>query len=292
MDTRLPESAALSESAAGEAPETVPPVVPTARDPIAPEAGDPSGPGVLAELIAAGLVSHEMIGDPARLGGETEALRLLCALVAGPVWRIEPYHYAFRADPGGAPAARAAALEAALQAELGAEAAWVSATEPPEAADLDRPLLLLRAQGAAIEATLEPAGPEVTAVIGARFAAAAARIAAGAEAGSPLAARLEAIEARQAEIVAVLEARAGAEEALGRLGTAVAQALQRIEAQGEALAAHVAREDMVAGRLAELAALAGAPAAFAESLGLTLAEFLARIESREARAPALGGQAG
>ena len=46
------------------------------------------------------------------------------------------------------------------------------------------------------------------------------------------------------------------------------------------LHAHIAREDMVAGRLAELSALAGSPAAFAETLGLTLAEFLARIENR------------
>jgi hypothetical protein len=49
---------------------------------------------------------------------------------------------------------------------------------------------------------------------------------------------------------------------------------------------------MVAGRLAELAALAGAPAAFAEGLGVTLAEFLARIENREALGPARTVQAG
>ena len=49
-----------------------------------------SAPAALADLIAAGLVSHEMIGDPARLGGEAAALRALCGLVAGPVWRIEP----------------------------------------------------------------------------------------------------------------------------------------------------------------------------------------------------------
>ena len=177
MDTRIPESRP-SEAAAPRSD---------------------SGPAVLAELIAAGLVSHEMIGDPARLGGEAEALRLLCGLVAGPVWRIEPWHYAFRADPGGAPAARAAELEAALAAELGADAVWVSATERPEAADLDRPLLMLRAQAEAVEAALEAAGPELTAVIGARFAAAAARIAAGAEDGG-LAERLAAIEARQAAI--------------------------------------------------------------------------------------------
>ena len=57
-------------------------------------------PSVLGDLIAAGLVSHEMIGDPARLGGETAALHALCGLVAGPVYRIDAYHYAFRAGPG------------------------------------------------------------------------------------------------------------------------------------------------------------------------------------------------
>ena len=55
-----------------------------------------SAPAALADLIAAGLVSHEMIGDPSRLGGEAEALRTLCGLVSGSVWRIEPFHYAFR----------------------------------------------------------------------------------------------------------------------------------------------------------------------------------------------------
>ena len=49
---------------------------------------------------------------------------------------------------------------------------------------------------------------------------------------------------------------------------------------------------MVAGRLAELAAMAGTPAAFRETLGVTLAEFLARIENREALAPARSTQAG
>ena len=64
-----------------------------------------AGPAALADLVAAGLVSHEMIGDPARLGGEAAALRLLCAHVSGSIWRIEPYHYAFRLEarrrPGG-----------------------------------------------------------------------------------------------------------------------------------------------------------------------------------------------
>ena len=48
----------------------------------------------------------------------------------------------------------------------------------------------------------------------------------------------------------------------------------------------------MAGRLAELSQLAGSPAAFAESLGVTLAEFLARIENREALLPGRTIQAG
>ena len=61
--------------------------------------------------------------------------------------------------------------------------------------------------------------------------------------------------------------------------------LERLDAQAEVLHAHIGREDMVAGRLAELAELAGAPAAFQETLGLTLAEFLARLERRAEEAP-------
>jgi hypothetical protein len=297
VDTRFPESAA------DPAPVAAPDSRRTAPDVTRPH----SGPAVLADLIAAGLVSHEMIGDPGRLAGEAEALRLLCALVAGPVWRIEPYHYAFRADPDGVPEERAAALEAALAAELGAGAVWVSATERPEAVDLDQPLLLLRAQGEAVQGALEAAGPELQAVIGARFAAATARLAAGAEPGTALDARLAAIETRQEAMLAALAAHAEAEqtgaeqtggaEALGRLGATLGQVLQRLDAQAEVLHAHIAREDMVAGRLAELAAIAGAPAAFQETLGLTLAEFLARLEaSSGARgaeaAPARTTQAG
>jgi hypothetical protein len=227
-----------------------------------------SAPAALADLIAAGLVSHEMIGDPGRLGGETEALKTLCDLVAGPVWRIEPYHYAFRAAPGDlggtlgetAPEAQAAALEAALQAALGAEAVWVSATDLlPEAPALDAPLLLLRAQAEAVAGGLEAAGPELQAIIGARFAAAAARLAAG-ETGI-LAERLAAIEARQTALLAAVEA-AAAQAARERADQAAAI---------ERLAAAIGARD--ADQIAELAA-------FRETLGLTLAEFLADLERR------------
>jgi hypothetical protein len=262
-----------------------------------PDSAPPdSAPTALADLVAAGLVSHEMIGDPARLGPEAEVLRALCGLVAGPIWRIEPFHYAFRAGAGPegptprTPEAAAAALEAALGVELGAEAVWVNATEPlPESAPLDQPLLLLRAQGAAAAAGIEAAGPEVQAVISARFAAETARIvgdlAAGLDAGGPLAARLGAIEARQGEILAALAGRAGEGAALQRIAEALAALLPRVEAQAETLRAHIAREDLVAGRLAELSAMAGTPAAFQETLGLTLAEFLARLERRAEEAP-------
>ena len=262
-----------------------------------------SAPAALADLIAAGLVSHEAIGDPDRLGGETETLRALCALVSGPVWRLEPFHYAFRAaagDLGGTlgdrdPEDWAAALETALQADLGEGAAWITPTDLVGAATaLDRPLLLLRAHAEAVTGGLAAAAPELQAVIGARFAAAAARLAAGeAEASfaamattGPLAERLAAIEARQAEILAALEPRAALGGTLARLSETLAAVLDRLDAQSEVLHGHLGREEMIAGRLAELAERATAPEAFQESLGVTIAEFLARLERREAEAPA------
>ncbi len=261
-----------------------------------------SAPTALADLIAAGLVSHELIGDPARLGGEAAALAALCGLVSGPVWRIEPYHYAFRT--GGEAEAAAAALETALQETLGPDAVWVSATDAGTEAEagLDQPLLLLRAQAGAVTEALADAGPELQAVVSARFATSAARLAAGmvtAEAGDAAGAlgrRLAAIEAQQAEILAALATVSVRNESMaemlettlgrltGQLEQTLSGAITRLESQAEALASHVAREDIVAGRLAELSAQAIAPAAFEESLGVTLAEFLAQIE-RRAEAP-------
>jgi hypothetical protein len=266
-------NAGLTNSSDGGSRDAIPPVH-REVDPV--DSPSDSAPTALADLIAAGLVSHEMIGDPGRLGGEAEALRTLCGLVAGPIWRIAPFHYAF-ADPGD-PDDRAAALAAALAAELGPEAAFVTATEPPEAAAPEAPLLLLRAHGRAV---LEAAGPELTAIVGARFAAEAARLATAADAG-PLAARLAAIETRQAALLAAVEAQAAG---IARLAETVGRLIERLEAQAGTLEAHIAREDLVAGRLAELAAIAGAPAAFQETLGVTLAEFLAQLERRAAEAP-------
>lgn len=259
-----------------------------------------AAPTVLGELIAAGLVSHEMIGDPGRLGGETAALHALCGLVAGPVYRIDAYHYAFRAGPGDlggrlgalAPGDWTAALEAALAEALGAEAVWLNPTDlMAEDAALSPPLMLLRAQGAAAGGALEAAGPGVLAVVNARYAAEVARLTAAAagEDGGALADRLAAIEARQAAILDRLEARDAARgtetAALARLSETLAVALQRLDAQAEVLHGHIAREDRVAGRLAEIAALPAASGDFEERLGLTLAEFLARLEARDADAP-------
>ena len=159
----------------------------------------------------------------------------------------------------------------------------MNATEPlpgDDAALLEQPLLLLRAQGGATAEALVAAGPELQAVINARFAVETARLAASVEPGAPLAARLVAIETRQAEILAMLAARSGIDAALARLTETLAVALQRLDAQSEVLHGHIAREDLVAGRLAELSQLALGPAAFQETLGLTLAEFLARLERR------------
>lgn len=288
-----------------------------------------SAPAALADLIAAGLVSHEMIGDPSRLAGEAETLRILCGLVSGSVWRIEPFHYAFRVGPGdlggacdGAGVdAQASALEGALQAALGVDAVWVNATDlvptalrtpyaapgadsPGSSGPLpDAPLLLLHAGDAARRAVLEVAGPEAQAVIGARFAVAAARLAAGLGEEGGLAGRLAAIETRQAAILAALEAEAARAErerseqgaALDRLAgaiTALAAGIDAAAARSESVAASMAASvaasvaETMAGTAAqaaeETAARFAELAAFRETVGLTLAEFLAELERRGA----------
>ena len=267
---------------------------------------DPA-PTALADLIAAGIVSHEMIGDPAALGSEAEALQMLCAQVLGPVWRLDPFHYAFRARPedlGGrlatiAPEDWTAALEAALRVALGADAVWISAADVAPAASLpDLPLLLLRAQGSALAEGLAAAGPGTQAVIQARFAVEAARLAAGAEPGSALAHRLAVIETRQEEMLemvarateAATEAATGA-ATLGRLGATLAAAIERLDAQVAELGKQATQIEFLAGR-----APAPEAAAFPTELALTLAEFLARLEQgadgRAAQAPALAPRLG
>ena len=262
-----------------------------------------SAPAALADLIAAGLVSHEVIGDPARLGAEAETLRALCGVVAGPVWRIDAFHYAFRAQPADlagrlaalAPEDWTAALEAALQAELGPEAVWVSPVDILAGgdADLDQPLLLLRAQAAAIGGALEAAPAGLQAIINARYAGEVARLTAATEADRGLDARLAAIEAGQERILGLIAAPPPGEAALARLEAGVTatlnavleEVLRRLDGQEALMRAQAAeaeaRIETLAGRTA---AADPGQAAFRESLGLTLAEFLARLETQAAPA--------
>ncbi len=252
---------------------------------------DTPAPAALSDLIAAGLVSHEMIGDPAKLGGEAGCLRALCALIGGPVYRIEAYHYAFRAGPGDldgklatlVPGDWTEAIEAALSAALGEDAVWLNATDllPEADAVFAQPILLLRAQDAAVTGALESAGPGLQAVINAGYAAECARLtleqAISGDAGEGLAERiaerLTALEARQGEILKAQEAQAAvAQEALANLSGTLALVLKRLDAQAAMLGPHLERQDS--------AGLLDAAEAFRKTLGLTLAEFLARIEQR------------
>ena len=306
-------------------PAPAPDIIPDITPGTAPGPGHPQSAlqPALADLIAAGLVSHEMIGDPSLLGEETGALRALCAEIGGPVWRLDPFHYAFRARPedlGGRlaatdPADWTAAIEAALRARLGnvGDAVWISATDleaeleaGPDAVQAapvlaETPLLLLRAQGVAVAEGLAEAAPGTQAVIHARYAVETARLAAGAEPGSALARRLAVIETRQEEILEMMVERAGEAAALGRLSALLQTALDRLDAQGAALAGRIdalaTGEDVRAAEQAAVisAGIAAEVAVFRRDLGLTLAEFLARMEQEAslrvpdlARLPALG----
>ena len=250
-----------------------------------PAAAD--GARVLRDLVAAGLVSHEVIADPALVGPEPAALRALCGLVAGPVYRLEPFHYAFAArdgDLGGAldgrgPAERIAALGAALAAALGPDAVWLGAADLPAeaaasgAADPDplpdllpeAALILLRAQDAATAGGFAAAGPGLRAVIDAHLAVEAARRAAdlAAALGLATAAQAAARDAAAAQEAAALDRRLAALEA--RLETL----LERLPDAREHRPDPAAEEAR----------------AFEARLGLALAEFLARLE-RRADAPA------
>ena len=301
------------------------------------EANPDETPAVLADLIAAGLVSHEMIGDPDRLGGETAALKALCAIVTGPVWRIGAYHYAFRAgtrDLAGrlgamAPGDWTGAITAALTESLGPDAVWLNPTDllPEAGAQLEQPLLFLRAQAAAVADGLSTAGPEVAAVISARYAAEVARLSTGIR--SPLAAHVEALGARLETMGAtlgggmgaLLAAQAGnpdqlarivAEAARGAVTEAVTETLApetaRLEArlaeqmgeiarQSAALQAQATRLEAL-GRMMEaglsglerIATRIAASDGFQETLGLGLAEVIARLDQRASRGDGLNGQ--
>lgn len=302
-----------------------------------PAADPDETPAVLADLIAAGLVSHEMIGDPDRLGGETAALKALCAIVTGPVWRIGAYHYAFRAgarDLGGrlgamSPGDWTGAIAAALTESLGPDAVWLNPTDllPEAGALLEQPLLFLRAQAAAVADGLSAAGPEVAAVISARYAAEVARLSTGIR--SPLAAHVEALGARLETMGAtlgggmgaLLAAQAGnpdqlarivAEAARGAVTEAVTETLApetaRLEArlaeqmgeiarQSAALQAQATRLEAL-GRMMEaglsglerIATRIAASDGFQETLGLGLAEVIARLDQRASRGDGLNGQ--
>ena len=253
-----------------------------------------SAPAALTDLIAAGLVSHEVIGDPSRLGAEAATLQVICRLIAGPVWRIGGFHYAFRAQPGDlggrlaetSPADWTAALETALQAELGADAVWTSPVDILAAAeaDLDQPLLLLRAQADAVSRALDAAPAGIQAVVHAGYAVEVARLTAGADAGGALDRRLEAIEARQDRILALLATRTDGDAVHAEVLEGL---LDRLEAQGALLREQAAALETLGRRLDALAAASGGSEAFQETLGLTLAEFLARLEAPGRAVPAL-----
>ena len=262
-----------------------------------------------------------MIGDPAQLGSEAEALRALCAQVGGPVWRLDPFHYAFRARPedlGGRLAAIApdrwtAALEAALRRRRSGRRRSGSAPPTSCPAEAERSptcrSCCCAPQGAAVAEGLAAAGPGTQAVIQARFAVEAARLAAGAEPGSALARRLAVIETRQEEILEMLVERA--EEAADPraprpAGATLAAALERLDAQAAALAGSRPRPASSPGASPPWPPPPRSPtpqprrpAAFRQDLGLTLAEFLARLEQAAARpaaraalAPALAPRLG
>lgn len=236
-----------------------------------------TAPAALRDLIAARLVSHEAIGDPARLDQEAGVLRALCRIVAGPVYRLEPFHYAFMLRDGDlddrigplTAEARIEALGEALAADLGPEALWVGetglladmmddASAGGRGALPDGTLLVLRARDAAVTAGLAAVDPDLRAVIDARFAAEAARCA--------------------AEFGAAFGLEAATEAAIAALD-------RRIAALETLLVERLGKHD--AARDAALEATAAASRAFEGRLGLALAEFLARLERcGETAAPA------
>lgn len=287
-------------------------------DTLSPDAA----PAALTDLIASGLISHEIIGDPALLGAETPVLARLCELIEGPVYRIDAFHYAFQAragDLGGELGARpvgdwTAALAAAVRGALGEEAVWLTPIDPlPETqSGLDQPLLLLRAHAEAVATTLEAAGPGQGAAINARYASETARMTAtqvagavteavttaligATESGQSLAARLGAIEARQEEILGRIAAAAeapvqDADPLLVKLTETLAEITRRLEDLDLAQRAQGTRLEALAEGLATAGSNGTSPGevaarrAFEETLGLSLAEFLAQLDYRTGQA--------
>ena len=145
-------------------------------------------------------------------------------------------------------------------------------------ADLDQPLLLLRAQADAVGRALDAAPAGTRAVVQAGYAAEVARLTAGADAGGTLDRRLAAIEAGQDRLLEML-GRAGR----GRRG-AGRGARGRCSAGSTPGTRSSRRRRRCSRRSAAGSSAWSRPpatrAAFQETLGLTLAEFLARIEAR------------
>lgn len=92
--------------------------------------------------------------------------------------------------------------------------------------------------------------------------------------------RVAAIEAAISEIRAMLEAQAETAALTARLNQTLNTILKRLDVQSGVLHTHIAREDIVADRLGELARIATDSVGLQEKLGLTLAKFLARMQRR------------
>jgi hypothetical protein len=242
-------------------------------------------PKILENLVAAGLVSHELIGDPDRVATESAALGALCARIASPVYRLGAFHYAFRVGPedlGGAlagtePGAWGAAIEAALTAELGEEAVWINAANVAAEAEagLDtREILFLKAGDGAVAAVLAEA-PDLRAVIAAHAAARTA------ETASALTA--EAIDgAARAAGAGAAELAASTSE-LGRRIEALEQGIATAIAArlGEAVTA--AAKDAVADAVTDAVAGAVNAPAIAEGIARNVAEAAEEAVTRAAR---------
>lgn len=313
-------------------------------------------PLALADLVAAGQVTHEMICDPAALGAEAPALNRLCALIGGEIYRIGPFHYAFRAQSEDMDGALGlipfddwtGMIEAALRAELGVEAVWLyptdlladacaldgagtPATAPDQACapapDQVAAETAAEAAGETTGETAEAGNPSgisralVDRILGEitpALAAAATEAACAAARDAAMEAAMEAARAVTAEALAaatraaeeavsqaVSEAEASAarpieavglrlaevEARLAGLETGLSPLLARLETLLARLDAGETRDDLLGEHLAEhltlrlggslsdsLTQRAGAEAVFEETLGLALAEFLARVE--------------
>ena len=119
--------------------------------------------------------------------------------------------------------------------------------------------MLLRAHAEAVTAALTAAEPETQAVIDARYAIACAWLTAGSETNASLGSRLAAIEATLEETRAALATRTETTALLARLNQALNTVLKRLDVQSGVLHAHIAREDVIAERLAELTRIARGP---------------------------------